>query len=106
MNNKWSRNLEIVAIASVSQGHLFKKDLDEESIAKLVSAMTLTTFQQGDVLFRKGDPMSDFFIVQSGQVLAKDIEWGGATYQDIVIGPKQHQNHFENILEWSGQNWS
>lgn len=70
------------------------KDLDEASIAKLVSAMTLTTFQQGDVLFRKGDPMSDFFIVQSGQVLAKDIEWGGATYQDVVIGPKKHQNHF------------
>ncbi len=70
------------------------QDLDAPSLNKLVSAITVHNVAKNEVLFNKGDRITDFFIVQSGQIQATDLVWGGANYEDLLLGPGQSQNHF------------
>jgi cAMP-dependent protein kinase regulator len=70
------------------------QELDELSLNKLVSAMSVLQYHKDEVLFQKGDHMTDFFIVQTGLVQATDVSWGGAQYEDSIIGPGKTENCF------------
>lgn len=70
------------------------KDLDPPSLNKLASAISVHTFAKDEILFNKGDHIMDFFVVQTGLVQATEVIWGGANYQDLLIGPGQSQHYF------------
>ena len=65
----------------------FFKDLDDRSLARVASTLTVVTYKKGDVIARKGDEGKRFYIVQKGKIEATDIEMGGTKYDDLVFGP-------------------
>lgn len=70
------------------------KDLDGPCLNNLVSAMTTMYLKQGEVICRPNEQLQYFFIVQSGKVGASEIVFGGASYEDLVIGPEEYHKSF------------
>lgn len=60
----------------------FLKDLSNEYLAKMAAAAESKPFKTGDVIIKKGDPGTDFYIIKEGFVAVKDIEVGGQSYAD------------------------
>ena len=58
--------------------------LSEEYLAKMASAAVSKTFKKNDVIIKKGDIGTEFFILKEGKVLLKDIEAGGGKFSDQV----------------------
>lgn len=69
----------------------FLRDLSDEYIAKIASAVEQESFKKGDVIIRKGDMGTLFYILKTGSVQVKDIESGlssataDKSYDDIVL---------------------
>ncbi len=60
----------------------FLSDLSDEYLAKMAAAATDRSFKKGDVIIRKGDPGTEFYILKEGSVAVKDIEVGGQDFVD------------------------
>jgi CRP-like cAMP-binding protein len=65
----------------------FLKDLADSEIDKLADVMTPFKFTKDQVLFRKGDMGNNFYIVDEGTLVAKNIAVGQSTYEDMELGP-------------------
>lgn len=69
----------------------FLRDLSDEYIAKIASAVDQQNFQKGDIIIRKGDMGTLFYILKSGSVQVKDIDSGlcssasDISYDNIVL---------------------
>ena len=68
----------------------FFKDLDDRALAKVASALSVVSYQKGDVIARKGDEGKTFYIIQKGKIGASDILLGGTKYDDLILGPGEH----------------
>ena len=65
----------------------FLKDLADSEVAKLSDVMTPFKFAEDQVIFRKGDKGDNFYIVEEGTLVAKNIGVGQSTYEDMELGP-------------------
>lgn len=65
----------------------FLHDLAELEIMKLADVMTPYKFTKDQVIFKKGDVGDNFYIVEEGTLLAKNIGLGQSKYEDMEIGP-------------------
>jgi cAMP-dependent protein kinase regulator len=74
----------------ILQGVSFLKDLTQGDLKKLSDAMTPVLFEKDQVLVKKGDKGDAFYLIQEGQVLAKDISVGTTSYQDQTLGPGEY----------------
>ena len=63
------------------------KDLDDEYLLKIVSNLKMKRFNQGDVLIRRGDPVTKFVILKEGKIKVTDIKAGGSEYKEVEYGP-------------------
>lgn len=63
----------------------FLQQLSDEYIAKIASAVIPKTFKTGEVIIKKGEPGSVFYILKEGTVAIRDIESGKAKYEDQVL---------------------
>jgi len=63
----------------------FLQQLSDEYIAKIASAVIPETFKKGEVIIKKGEPGSVFYILKEGTVAIRDIESGKAKYEDQVL---------------------
>jgi len=63
----------------------FLKDLSDEYLAKMASAAVDKPFKKGDLIIKKGDPGTDFFILKDGSVVVTDIEVGGDVFDDQIL---------------------
>ena len=52
------------------------KDLGEEKLTKLATAMTPVSFNSGEHIIKKGDIGDVFYLIESGQVIVKNIGQG------------------------------
>ena len=62
----------------------FLAELSEEYLAKMANAVKTQHFSEGDVIIKKGDLGSTFYILKDGTVVVKDIEAGGQIFSDQV----------------------
>eukprot|EP00934_Nitzschia_sp_Nitz4_P001254 Nitzschia sp. Nitz4//scaffold200_size39268//3333//5875//NITZ4_007610-RA/size39268-augustus-gene-0.66-mRNA-1//1//CDS//3329541268//1254//frame0 len=67
------------------------QEIDADTANALVDAMKVRHFKKGDVLFEKDDVINTFIIVQSGALRVSEIVWGGANYEEILVGPAESQ---------------
>jgi len=58
--------------------------LSDEYLAKIAAATTTKTFVKGDVIIKKGDIGTKFFMLKDGTVTVKDIEAGGDKFADQI----------------------
>jgi CRP-like cAMP-binding protein len=65
----------------------FLKDLADSEIRKLSDVMTPYKFTKDEVLFKKGDQGDNFYIVEEGILVAKNIGVGQSKYEDLEIKP-------------------
>jgi Cyclic nucleotide-binding domain len=77
----------------------FLKGLNDMDLAKLAANMTPRTFHKGEVLGKKGDEVAFFWLVETGQLQASDIEVGGKKYEDFVIGPGGYFGQYAIVSE-------
>jgi cAMP-dependent protein kinase regulator len=59
--------------------------LDDVYLGKLVDAVSMMTFDNGQCILRKGDPGRAFYILKSGKIKISDIEVGGIKYEDNIL---------------------
>ncbi len=73
--------------------HPFVKDMAPDHVARLREHASLTGFKSGDVIFRRGDPAMEFYLLKTGLVNLQ-VETGGIprTIQTITEG---------SVLGWS-----
>lgn len=58
--------------------------LSDEYLAKIASATASKSFIKGDVIIKKGDIGTEFFMLKDGTVTVKDIEAGGDKFADQI----------------------
>jgi CRP-like cAMP-binding protein len=75
---------------SILRKVIFLKDLTDSDLKKLAMAMTPMFFERGELLIRKGDVGEDFFILEEGEVLVRDISMGSTVYEDVTLGPGEY----------------
>lgn len=63
----------------------FLQQLSDEYIVKIASAVIPETFKKGEVIIKKGEPGSVFYILKEGSVAVRDIESGKTKYEDQVL---------------------
>ena len=65
----------------------FLSEMSEFELATLGRAMRPVLFKPGDVLVKKGEKGSAFYIINEGQIKITDISVGGTKFDDKIIGP-------------------
>lgn len=63
----------------------FLKDLGDEDMSRLATAMTPRPFLKDDYLMRKGDDADFFYVVQEGTLKVTDIQVGASKYEDVIV---------------------
>ena len=82
------------AIETTITEHPFFQAMQPEHLALLWENAQETEFKAEDVLFREGEPASQFFLIQTGRI---DLEWrsgGGCGVAAEIVGPGE-------VLGWS-----
>jgi cAMP-dependent protein kinase regulator len=74
----------------ILQGVSFLRNLTQADLKKLSDAMTPVLFEKDQVLVKKGDKGDAFYLIQEGQVQAKDISVGPTSYQDQTLRPGEY----------------
>mmetsp|Transcript_13386 Transcript_13386/g.30473 ORF Transcript_13386/g.30473 Transcript_13386/m.30473 type:complete len:895 (-) Transcript_13386:41-2725(-) len=62
------------------------KDLDDSKLQKLVDAVVVIDYKEGDRIVNKGDSGSVMYIVKSGEVMLTDVGHGNARFEDHTLG--------------------
>ena len=62
------------------------KDLDDSKLQKLVDAVVVIDYKEGDRIVNKGDSGSIMYIVKSGEVMLTDVGHGNARFEDHSLG--------------------
>mmetsp|Transcript_18535 Transcript_18535/g.45924 ORF Transcript_18535/g.45924 Transcript_18535/m.45924 type:complete len:938 (+) Transcript_18535:155-2968(+) len=65
----------------------FLSEMSEFELATLGRAMRPVLFKPGDVLVKKGEKGSAFYMINKGQIKITDISVGGTKFDDRIIGP-------------------
>jgi cAMP-dependent protein kinase regulator len=78
---KKSEALKLKLLRSVD----FLKELDESDIKRLADALTPRTFEEEDVLVRKGEEGDAFYILQEGEMKVSDISVGNSNFDDVIL---------------------
>ena len=65
----------------------FLAKLDKKYLNRIVARLNTVDYKQGDSIFCKGDEGIAFYVVRRGNVAVTDIEVGGTTFADTVLGP-------------------
>lgn len=63
----------------------FFQNLTAEDLEKLSDAMTPRCFEADETLVRKGDDGDEFYVLQEGTVVCKDICVGNTCYADVLL---------------------
>ena len=63
----------------------FLKDLGDEEMGQLASAMTPHPFTKDEYLMKKGDDADFFYVVQEGSLKVTDIQVGDSKYEDVIV---------------------
>ena len=63
------------------------KDLDDSKLQKLVDAVVVIDYKEGDRIVNKGDSGSVMYIVKSGEVMLTDVGHGNSKFEDHALGP-------------------
>ena len=69
------------------RGIEFFSQLSKYDLEKLSKVMVPVVFSPDDYLVRKGEMGHEFYVIQEGEVLIKDISVGSTTYADQKLGP-------------------
>lgn len=73
---KIKRDNEVEAI--LQRVHLFR-DIDRESLSRLVPELTIQKFSRHDIIFSKGDEATNLFIIKEGEVSTLKADESGIT---------------------------
>lgn len=63
------------------------KTLDDDFLTRIAYALSSTTYNDGDVIYKKGDTNVAFCIVRSGKAVATDVDLGDAKLSDVTFHP-------------------
>jgi CRP-like cAMP-binding protein len=74
--------------------HTFFHGMKPEHLTVLTQGAKTATFKAGDVLFREGEPASQFFLIQSGKIALEVHEPANGTMQVQTLGAGE-------VLGWS-----
>ena len=82
------------SLESVIVSHPFFEGMKPEHLDVIAGCATEATFEPDQILFRKGEPASKFYLIQSGRVAleAHELADGTAPVQDLGAG---------EVLGWS-----
>jgi len=75
---------ELVSMMHLLSDFAFFKNIDDESLEKVVQFFRLNKLDKGDIVIRKGDPGGNFYIIVSGSVNV--INDGGMTITTLNKG--------------------
>ena len=92
-----SRDKEILDL--LRQVDILADHLDDVYISKLVDAVSIMTFDNGDCILRKGDPGRAFYILKSGKIKISEIEVGGIKYDDNILDtPGKFSDRYDSVF--------
>jgi len=72
------------------RGIEFFSQLSNYDLEKLSKVMVPVVFSPGDYVVRKGEMGNEFYVIQEGEILIKDISVGSTTYADQRLGPGEY----------------
>ncbi len=75
---------ELASMMHLLSGFAFFRSIDKSNLDKVVQFFRLKTFQQGEIIIRKGEPGGNFFIIVSGTVNV--LNEGGITISTLSKG--------------------
>jgi cAMP-dependent protein kinase regulator len=61
------------------------KTLDDAFLTQIAYSLSPTTYQDGDVIYTKGEMNVSFCIVRTGMAKATDVEIGDAKYEEVIF---------------------
>jgi CRP/FNR family cyclic AMP-dependent transcriptional regulator len=74
------------ALNDAITSHAFFRGMKPDHLATLALGAKTTEFKAGDVLFREGEPASQFYLIESGKVALEAHEPAGGTQPVQILG--------------------